>query len=134
MSLQESEEVRNTYSHFLLALSAMPKPDLLPGVTTVACPPDVVCDARGAIRKARRRAMMRDAAQLSLLVAVDWLFMRWPDARVPFLDRNQSLTLLEITNAAVAAHLWWARVLMPRWAARRIAATWSRAEQQRFTA
>lgn len=112
----------------------MPKHELLPGVTTAACPPDVVCDARGTIRSARRRAVMRDAAQIALLVAVDYLFVRWPEARMPFLDRNQSLTLLELTNAAVAAHLWCARVLMPRWSAKRIAATWSRAEQKRFTA
>jgi hypothetical protein len=111
----------------------MPKPELLPGVTSAACPPDVVCDARGTIRMARRRAVMRDAAQVTLLLAVDYLFMRWPDARVPFLDRNQSLTMLEFTNAAVAAHLWWSRVLLPRWAAKRIASTWSRVEQQRFT-
>ena len=111
----------------------MPKSELLPGVVTVACPPAVVCDAKSAIRTARRRAIARDLAQIALLIAVDYLFLRWPEARVPFLDRTQSLRLIEAANLVVAAHLWWTRVLMPRWAARRIATTWSRSEQQRFT-
>ena len=111
----------------------MPKVELLPGVTTVACPPAVNCDAKGAITRARRRAIARDIAQMALLFAVDYLFMRWPDTRIPFLDRFQSLRFLEAVNVAFVAHLWWARVLMPRWSAKRIAATWSRSEQQRFT-
>lgn len=111
----------------------MPKSELLPGVTTPACPPSVACDAHETIRKARRRAIVCDVAQVVLLLGVDYLFVRWPESRVPFLDRNQSLTLLEATNLAIAAHLWLARVIMPRWAAKRIAATWSRAEQKRFT-
>ena len=76
--------------------------------------------------------MARDAAQITVLFAVDYLFLRWPDARVPLLDRQQSLRVLEATNALIAAHLWWARVLLPRWAAHRIATTWSRAERARF--
>ena len=111
----------------------MPKAELLPGVTTAACPPAVNCDAKAAIRSARRRAIARDIGQIALLFAVDYLFMRWPETRIPFLDRFQSLRFLEATNIAFVAHLWWARVLMPRWSAKRIATTWSRAEQQRFT-
>jgi hypothetical protein len=111
----------------------MPKTELLPGVTAAACPPAVNCDAKAAIRTARRRAIARDIAQISLLIVVDYLFLRWPDMRMPFLDRNQSLTFLEATNVAIALHFWLTRMILPRWTAKRIAATWSRAEQKRFT-
>jgi hypothetical protein len=111
----------------------MPKDELLPGVTTADCPPAVVCDARAAIRKARRRALARDVAQIAVLVAVDYLFLRWPEARVPLLDRHQSLRVVEATNAVVAVHLWFTRFLMPKWSAWRAASTWSRAEREKFT-
>jgi hypothetical protein len=110
----------------------MPKDELLPGVTAAACPPAVVCDARAAIRKARRRALVRDVAQISVLVAVDWLFLRWPEARIPLLDRHQSLRVVEATNAIVAVHLWSMRFLMPKWSAWRAASTWSRTERAKF--
>jgi hypothetical protein len=111
----------------------MPKDELLPGVTTPACPPPVVCDAHRTIRSARRRALARDAAQLTVLAAVDYLFIRWPESRVPFLNRGQSLTVLTATNAAIAAHLWSMRYLVPRFMAWRAATTWSRTERARFT-
>lgn len=104
---------------------------LLPGVTNDSCPPAVVCDAREAMRKARRRALWRDAVQLALLVAVDVLFIRWPESRLPFTGRSQSLTLLAGMNAAIGAHVWLVRML-PRWRARLVAATWSRSERERF--
>ena len=111
----------------------MPKDELLPGVTSSVCPPAVVCDARKAIKSARRRALARDVAQVTVLLAVDWLFARWPEAHIPALSRNQSLTVLEAVNAMIAAHIWCTRLILPQWAAKRISTTWSRAEQQRFT-
>ncbi|HEX7831831.1 MAG TPA: hypothetical protein VF787_19400 [Thermoanaerobaculia bacterium] len=105
--------------------------DLLPGVIADSCPPRVACDAHEAIRKARRRAMWKDAAQLTLLVGVDWLFLRWPEARVPFLDRAGSVTILRAVNALALADLWLTRAL-PKWSAMRIASTWSRSERARF--
>ena len=111
----------------------MPKDELLPGVITAVCPPAIACDAKAAITKARRRAIVRDVAQITLLAGVDYLFLRWPEMRMPFLDRQRSLTLLEATNVAIALHFWLTRMVLPRWSARRIATTWSRAEQQRFT-
>lgn len=108
----------------------MPTRDLLPGVTADSCPPVVVCDARAAIRSARRRAMLRDATQISLLVAVDYLFMHWPDSRFPFLDRGMSLTFLRAVNVIAVADLWLTRAL-PKFMARRIASTWSRRERER---
>lgn len=91
----------------------------------------MVCDAREAIRLARRRAIVRDVLAVILLAAVDYLFAHFPSTHVPGLDRRQSLTLLGAMNGAMLVHLWLARAL-PRWTARRIAGTWCRTEQQRF--
>ncbi len=110
----------------------MPARDLLPGVTTRSCPPRVACDARAAIRAAKRRAYLRHGLQIALLVAIDYLFIHWPESRIPFLDRGSSLAFLRAVNALAVADLWLTRAL-PRWSARRIAVTWSRAERERFT-
>ena len=109
----------------------MHKNELLPGVSTSSCPPRVVCDAHDAIRRARRRAWFRDGLQISLLVAVDYLFVHWPSSRMPFVDRDSSLAFLRGVNLAIAGHLWLVRAL-PKWSARRIAATWSRPEREKF--
>ncbi len=109
----------------------MPKPELLPGVVTTNAPPRVVCDAHAAIRRARRRAWFRDGLQFALLAAVNWLFVYWPDARLPLVDRTVSVTLLQAMNAALLVHMWLVRV-MPRWNAKRIVATWCRAEREKF--
>jgi hypothetical protein len=109
----------------------MPRNELLPGVSTSACPPRVVYDAHTAIRRARRRAFVRDGMQLSLLVAVDWMFVHWSESRIPFLDRGQSLTFLRTMNAFLFGHIWLSRT-MPKWWAKRIASTWCRSEQKRF--
>jgi hypothetical protein len=110
----------------------MTRRDLLPGVTPEVSAPPVVFESARVIRRARRLAMLRDALDLLLLVAVDTLFIRWPSARVPLLDRHQSLLLLLAVNVALLAYLWIARKL-PQWSARRVAATWSDAERQRLT-
>lgn len=109
----------------------MPTRDLLPGVTTDSCPPRVVCDAHGAIRRARRRVYFKDALQIGLLVAVDYLFMHWPDSRLPFMDRGSSLDALRLVNFAIVGDLWLRRAV-PKWWARYIAGTWSRGERERF--
>lgn len=111
----------------------MPKNDLLPGVSRTACAPRVVCDAHRAIRNARRRVWVRDGLQLSLLVLVDFLFVYWPESRMPFMERHTSMTFLRAMNVAIVGHLWLARAL-PKWYARRIAATWCRSERERFQA
>ncbi len=109
----------------------MNRRNLLPGVTSAGVPPTVVCDARAAIARARRRAILRDALTLTLLLLVNYLFVRWPAAHVPSLDRDVSLLLVQLLNGVLLAHLWLARAL-PRWSARRIASTWCRNEQERF--
>ena len=109
----------------------MPKDELLPGVTTTTYPPRVACDARAAIRNARRRAVIRDFLQISLVLAVDYFFVYWPDSRVPFLDRHASLEFIRGVNLIIVADLWLARAL-PKWSARRIAGTWCPRERARF--
>ena len=91
----------------------------------------VVFDSRRVILRARRMAVARDVAQLLLLACVDWLFQNWPSTHIPLLGRGDSLVLLGIVNAATLAQVWAARAV-PRWRARRIAATWSPRERTRF--
>jgi hypothetical protein len=109
----------------------MPRRELLPGVTADSCPPAVVCDAHAAIRKARRRAIARDVAQIVLIACIDYLFVRWPESHIPGLNRLQSFIALEAINALILADIWITRAL-PAWTARRIAATWSRSEREKF--
>lgn len=111
----------------------MPKDPLLPGVSTTSCPPRVVCDAHAAIRRARRRVWAREGVQLALLLLVDWLFVHWPEARMPFADRETSLAFLRGANVVILAQLWLTRA-MPKWTARRISATWCRSEREKFQA
>lgn len=110
----------------------MNKSTLLPGVIETDVPRPVQCDARAAIIAARRRAVVRDVLHVALLAAVDFLFVYWPESRFPFLDRGQSMAFLYATNLALGVQLWLSRVL-PRWSARRIAGTWCRGEQMRFS-
>ena len=66
-----------------------------------------------------------------LLVGVDWLFIRWPHAHVPTLDRDQTALIVAAANALVITYIWTSRAF-PRWRARRVASTWSSTEQSRF--
>jgi len=109
----------------------MPKDQLLPGVSISSCPPQVACDAHDAIKRARRRAWIRDGMQLTLLLGVDYLFAHWPQSRLPFLDRGASLAFLRGANVAMVGHLWLVRAL-PKWWAKRVAATWCRSEREKF--
>jgi hypothetical protein len=104
---------------------------LLPGVSDAGVPPPVVIDSRVVVARARRRAIVRDVIDLLLLVCVDGLFLRWPHAHVPFLDRYDSLLVLLGLNAMLVGYVWLARAL-PRWTARRVASTWCLAERTRF--
>jgi hypothetical protein len=109
----------------------MPKNELLPGVSTTSCPPRVACDAHAAIRRARRRVWIRDGVQLALLLGVDWLFVHWPDSRMPFAERTTSLAFLRGANLMIFGHVWLTRAL-PKWTAKRISATWCRSEREKF--
>jgi len=106
---------------------------LLPGVSPEVPPPSVVFASERVIRRARRRALARDALDLLLLFAVDAFFVRWPYARVPLLDRQGSLLLLIGVNLALMGYLWAVRTV-PRWRARRVSGTWCAVEQSRLTA
>ena len=105
--------------------------ELLPGVTTAECPPPIVCDSRASIRNARLRATLRDVAQVLLLIAVDYLFIKWPSTHLPGVNRIHSVMIVSAVNGMSLVWLWLARIV-PRLMARRIAATWSPVERRRF--
>lgn len=112
----------------------MPNPQrrpLLPGVSPDAPRPPVNFESKRVVRRARMRAILRDTFDLALLIAVDWLFIRWPRAHVPFVDRHESVLILVAANAVLIAYVLLARVF-PRWRARRVASTWSSTERSRF--
>jgi hypothetical protein len=110
----------------------MRRQELLPGVSDAECPPVAVIESRVAIHRARRRAALQDVLHLLLIAAVDYLVLHHPLAHIPTLDRQESMLLLGAVNGLMLGGLWLARVV-PCWKARRIAATWSRAEQSRFS-
>lgn len=105
--------------------------NLLPGVSPSEAAPEVVFESRRVITSARRRAIIRDVFDVLLLVGVDWLFIRWPHAHVPTLDRDQTALIVAAANALVITYIWTSRAF-PRWRARRVASTWSSTEQSRF--
>jgi hypothetical protein len=105
--------------------------DLLPGVSMLGTPPDIICESRRIIASARRRAAARDVLNLLLLASVDGLFLRWPHTHIPMLDRDLTALILAAANALVITYTLCARFL-PRWRARRLATTWSVAERNRF--
>ena len=104
---------------------------LLPGVEEAGVPPPVVFASNPIVQQARRRKVMHDIFDVILLVLVDAFFLSWPRARVPFLDRRESLLLLLLANLALVAYVWLSRSI-PRWRAGRLASTWSPAERSRF--
>ena len=109
----------------------MDKRALLPGVADTPVPPNVVFQSRSVIVRARRRAALRDGLDLLLLASVDTLFVQWPGAHVPAMDRENSLMVLAAVNLAMVGAIWLARAV-PRWRARRMSATWCPAERTRL--
>ena len=126
--------IRNNKSVLRVEHTTMEKPVrriLLPGVSDAGVPPPVVIDSGAVVARARRFAVVRDVVDLLLLICVDALFLRWPHAHVPFVDRHNSLLIVVSLNAMLIGYLWLARA-MPRWTARRVATTWCLAERARF--
>lgn len=107
------------------------RPQLLPGVSAAGLPPQVVCQSECVIRRARIRAAIRDGADLVLLLIVDTLFLRWPQAHVPMLDRHHSVAVLLSLNVLLFTYVWLSRQV-PQWRARRVASTWCGSERARF--
>jgi hypothetical protein len=105
--------------------------NLLPGVSQPGSHPDVVFQSSPVVNSARRRAAIRDVFDLLLLACVDGLFLRWPHAHIPTLDRATTMLVLAAVNVLLIAYLWSARAV-PRWRARRLASTWSTTERDRF--
>ena len=109
----------------------MARKDLLPGVDGDPVVPAIVADTRRDVIRARRRAALRDTANILLVAGIDWLFIHFPSTHIPAMTRVDSALLLLVINSAVIAYMIVARVL-PRMAARRIAATWCLRERARF--
>lgn len=109
-----------------------PNTTLLPGVDEAGAPPPVRFASKGVVQQARRRKIVHDIRDATLLALVDAFFLSWPRARIPLLDRKESLLLLLTVNVALALYLWLSRTI-PRWRARRLAATWSPSERSRFS-
>lgn len=105
---------------------------LLPGTRgRETTPPRGLWHERDAVVQARKRADIRDIADLALLLAIDVLYVGWPAVHLPFVDRESTRLLLVTVHLLFAAWCIATRVI-PRWRARRIAATWSSGEQRRF--
>jgi hypothetical protein len=115
------------------AMKKTARRELLPGVSLAESPPHVVFQSRTVVVRARRRALLRDVLDLLLLLAVDVLFVRFPQTHVPLMARHNSLIVLLVLNAALLAYVWFARAL-PRWRAQRVASTWNADERGRFSA
>ena len=109
----------------------MTKRHLLPGVSADLCAPIVVGDSHRTIRRARTRAIVRDVSHVLLLAGVDYLFVRWPNAHVPMIDRSTSVVVLAALNSMIISHVALSRVI-PKMTAKRIATTWCLRERARF--
>ena len=106
--------------------------EFLPGVAGPGTvPPVPVCDTKEAVEAARRRRMLRDLTDGLLLLALDYLFLAWPNAHVPFMTRSGSMTLLVLMHVVVIGYWIIARELPPL-RAKRIASTWAPAERTRL--
>lgn len=83
------------------------------------------------VKAARRRADLRDLADVVVFLAVDVLYVAWPSTHIPFLTRDDTSLILAAVHILFAAWLTASRVV-PRWRAHRIADTWSDRERRRF--
>lgn len=83
------------------------------------------------VKVARRRADLRDLADVVVFLAVDVLYIAWPSTHIPFLTRDDTSLILAAVHILFAAWLTASRVV-PRWRAHRIADTWSDRERRRF--
>lgn len=96
-----------------------------------ATPPVAVCDGRSEIAKARRSKKYRDLLDGVMLLGLDYLFIAWPGAHVPLLDRSQSMMLLVVIHVVLVGY-WILSRELPPWRARRIATTWRQSERGRL--
>ncbi|HEU5162526.1 MAG TPA: hypothetical protein VFV54_05235 [Thermoanaerobaculia bacterium] len=111
----------------------MPESNLIPGVEG---PRHSAVNARQLEierQRARRRESVEELLDCAVLIVVNLVFLLWSEAKVPFLDRDTTMIVLLLANLFTIGSYVRSRVL-PRWKARRIAATWSAAERERFAA
>lgn len=110
----------------------MPKNhQLLPGVRQTAVPPaNTIPNLGSIVEQARSQHLVRDVVDVLLLLLVDTLFLAWPTSHIPFLSRQDSGLVLVAAHVGLLAHFVLTRTL-PRYRARRIAATWSNTERSK---
>ncbi|HVT05215.1 MAG TPA: hypothetical protein VHL58_17770 [Thermoanaerobaculia bacterium] len=107
------------------------KKQFLPGVAGPASTaPAAIHDAARSIRAARVRATIRDVVDTFLLLAVDFFFLFWRPAHIPFLSRDVSLSALLVLHLFFV-WFWFSSRIAPQWKARRISRTWSAEERRR---
>ncbi|MEO8217836.1 MAG: hypothetical protein ABI718_12205 [Acidobacteriota bacterium] len=109
--------------------------DFLPGVTppqrTEAPINPGPVSAGDEVVSARRAATFRDLFDGLILFALDLTVLTWPEARLPWVTRRDSIAALILFHIFFLSYCMLTRKI-PQWRARRIAATWSAAERHRF--
>lgn len=105
--------------------------DLLPGVEGPTPPRVTAGDLGRDVYTARRHAALEELLDLAVLIVVNLVFLLWNRSQLPFLGRDVTLVILVAANAFAVAGYLRARVV-PRVRARRVAATWSAQERDRF--
>ena len=106
--------------------------ELLPGVSPERSRPAVRCNSRSILTRARRTAIVRECIQAVLIIAIDVLFVVFPNTHVPLMTRGQSMNLLLLFHAVIGAQVLLCRMI-PVWRARRIASSWSADERRRLS-
>ncbi len=105
--------------------------ELVPGAGgPETAPPSVRINAGNVIRSARLRADLSDLFDLSILLAINLMFMAWDTAHIPFVSRDASMAILLSANALYVVD-WLVTRYVPQWRARRVASTWSQDERSR---
>src|SRR5688572_11034469 len=108
--------------------------DLLPGVEGPSDRRRVSASAvRQSLESSRRKAAVEEILDCAVLIVLNLLFILWSRAQLPFVGRDGTMLVLLASNALLVGGYFRSRIL-PRITARRIAATWSPEERQRFSA
>lgn len=107
--------------------------DLLPGVEGPEPRRVTAADFERDLLAARRRTAAEELLDCAMLILINVMFLMWPHAEIPLLDRQGTLVLLLLVDFGFVAAYVHAR-FVPRYRARRIATSWSAAERARFRA
>jgi hypothetical protein len=109
----------------------VPYEELLPGTLgPEATAPRPVFRPHNDVKRARHRALLRQAIDATALAVVNVIVYHWDSARLPFVSRDASVDALLLLDAAFVAY-WVIVHKLPAWRARRIAASWRPEERRR---